>query len=97
MPDYHIPLLPGKKYHILSRAVGNEQLFLTEENYRFFLERYKKYVSPVADTFCYCLLPNHFHFLVRIKEASAILAFLEKQIAPGTIAGNNFMAIFKIT
>ncbi|MFT3949250.1 MAG: hypothetical protein QM763_19960 [Agriterribacter sp.] len=87
MPDYHIPLLPGEKYHILSRAVGKEQLFLNEENYRFFLERYKKYISPVADTFCYCLLPNHFHFLVRIKEAPAILSFLEKQITVEQLPG----------
>lgn len=82
MPDYHVPLLPGEKYHILSRAVGNEQLFLVEENYRFFLERYKKYISPVADTYCYCLLPNHFHFLIKIKEASTIFPLLKKQTAP---------------
>ncbi|MBX2920750.1 MAG: hypothetical protein KF746_01060 [Chitinophagaceae bacterium] len=82
MPDYHIPLLPGEKYHILSRAVGNEQLFLTEENYCFFLERYKKYVSPIADTYCYSLLPNHFHFLVKIKEEPAIFRLPDKQIPP---------------
>ncbi|MBS1749168.1 MAG: hypothetical protein JST63_04645 [Bacteroidetes bacterium] len=81
MSDYHVPLLPGEKYHILSRAIGNEQLFLTEENYRFFLARYKKYISPVADTYCFCLLSNHFHFLVKIKEAPAIFSMLGKQIA----------------
>lgn len=82
MPDYHVPLLPGEKYHILSRAVGNEKLFLTEENYRFFLARYRKYVSPVADTYCYCLLPNHFHSLVKIKEEPAIFSLLGEQITP---------------
>ncbi len=64
MPDYHIPLLPDHMFHVLSRAVGKEKLFLEDENYRFFLEKYKLHVSPVADTFAYNLLPNHFHFLV---------------------------------
>lgn len=96
MPDYHIPLLPGEKYHILSRAVGNEQLFLTGENYRFFLERYKKYVSPIADTYCYSLLPNHFHFLVKIKEEPAILSILEKQITPEKLSAMIMMQFSKL-
>ncbi|MCC6286969.1 MAG: hypothetical protein IT249_03720 [Chitinophagaceae bacterium] len=75
MSDYHIPLLPGEKYHILSRSVGNEQLFRLEENYRFFIERYRKYISPVADTYSYCLLPNHFHILLKVKEEEAINKF----------------------
>jgi putative transposase len=43
-------------------------LFLNNENYEFFLKKYSYYVNPIADTFAYCLMPNHFHFLVRIKE-----------------------------
>ncbi len=80
MPDYHIPLLPGEKYHVLSRAVGNEELFLTGENYRFFLSRFDRYISPVADTYCYCLLSNHFHFLVQIKEAASLINWLKKPV-----------------
>lgn len=68
MPDYHLPLLPGEKYHLISRAVGDEKLFRSQRNYPFFLARYIKHISPVADTYCYCLLPNHFHFMVSIKE-----------------------------
>ena len=67
MPDYHIPLLPDKTYHIFSRAIGKEKLFLEDENHKFFLRKYKLHISPVADTFAYTLLPNHFHFLIRIK------------------------------
>lgn len=81
MPDYHIPLLPGEKYHIFSRAVGNESLFLTEKNYRFFLARFDRYISPVADTYCYCLLSNHFHFLIKIREASSLIGCLQKRVA----------------
>ena len=72
MPDYHLPLLPGEKYHLLSRAVGNEKLFRNGDNYAFFLARYIKHISPVADTYCYCLLPNHFHCVVKIREEAQL-------------------------
>jgi len=72
MPDYHIPLLPDKTYHIFSRAIGKEKLFLEEENYKFFLRQFSKYILPVADTFAYNLLPNHFHFMIRIKDINTI-------------------------
>ena len=62
-----IELEPDSFYHIYNRANGNEKLFASKENYRFFLKRYKDLITPIADSFAYCLLPNHFHFLVRIK------------------------------
>jgi len=31
---------------------------------------YVKYIEPIADTFVYVLLRNHFHLLVRIKDPS---------------------------
>jgi putative transposase len=65
--DYYGPLLSDNMYHIISHAVGNEKLFLNDDNYKFFLKRYNKYITPIADTFAYSLLPNHFHFLIQIK------------------------------
>lgn len=65
-------LSPESTYHIYNRANGYECLFLSDENYRYFLSKYEKYIHPIADTFCYCLMPNHFHFLIRIKEEQKI-------------------------
>jgi hypothetical protein len=31
------------------------------------MDFYKKYPGPFADTYSYCLIPNHFHFLIRIR------------------------------
>lgn len=59
-------------YHIYNRANGNENLFRSDENYRFFLKQYAYFIVPVADTFAYCLMPNHFHFLIRIKAKAEI-------------------------
>jgi len=62
------PLEYGETYHIYNRGIDRGTLFFEDRNYRHFLRLYAQHVTPIADTFAYCLLPNHFHFLVRIKE-----------------------------
>jgi len=74
------PLTPDTFYHIYNRANGSEKLFLSQENYRYFLEKYRQYISPVADTFCYCLMPNHFHLLVRIKPEEQLKEVLKARL-----------------
>ncbi|MBX2934141.1 MAG: hypothetical protein KF825_07835 [Ferruginibacter sp.] len=73
MSNYHIALSPGEIYHLYNRAVGNEKLFLSEDNYHYFLSKLKQHTSPIADVFAYALLPNHFHLVVRIKQEEDIL------------------------
>lgn len=72
MQDFHIPLHPGGLYHILNRANGDEKLFKEEQNYFYFLTKYRHHISPIAQTLAWCLLPNHYHFLVRIKPIETI-------------------------
>ncbi len=67
MHDTKSILIPDATYHVYNRANGLELLFAQEDNYLFFLEKYRHYILPIAQTFCYCLMPNHFHFLIRIK------------------------------
>jgi REP element-mobilizing transposase RayT len=33
---------------------------------------YDKYIPKIADTYAWCLMKNHFHFLVKIKEIDEI-------------------------
>jgi len=61
-------LVPNKTYHIFNHANGFENIFTEDENYRFFLEKYQQYISPIAETYAYCLMPNHFHLVVRIRK-----------------------------
>lgn len=68
MPDYHLPLIPNEAYHVLNHANGFEDLFVNERNYSFFLQKYLLYIHPIAKTYAYCLLPNHSHFLVRVRS-----------------------------
>jgi putative transposase len=59
---------PGQFYHIFNHANGAETIFKEEENYHFFLRQYHKYLGSLVDTYAYCLMPNHFHLLIRVKE-----------------------------
>ncbi|TAH21217.1 MAG: hypothetical protein EAZ08_04255 [Cytophagales bacterium] len=65
---YLAHLESGKFYHIYNRAVAKNLLFFNDGNYTHFLKKYDEYFSDYAEMYAYCLLPNHFHFLVRIKE-----------------------------
>ncbi len=58
----------GKIYHIYSKAVGNELLFISDENFKYFRKRHDEYCSEMFETIAYCLIPNHFHLLVLVKE-----------------------------
>jgi REP element-mobilizing transposase RayT len=63
-------------YHIYNRANGDENIFREARNYTYFLQQYTKYIEPIADTYAYCLLRNHFHWLVRLlteEEARHVL------------------------
>jgi putative transposase len=64
------PLQPGQIYHIYNRGNNRENLFVEERNYRYFLTLYSRHVAPVVDTYAYCLLRNHFHLLVRIRDST---------------------------
>ncbi len=62
------PLQPGRYYHIFNRGNNREDLFREERNYAYFLQLYAKYIHPIADTCAYCLMRNHFHVLLKIRE-----------------------------
>ncbi|MFI5202863.1 MAG: transposase [Flavobacteriales bacterium] len=73
-----IPLEPDRFYHVFNRANGNEKIFLSDENFHFFLRKYELYISKFVHTYAYCLMPNHFHLLLSIKEEKEILNVLNQ-------------------
>ena len=57
-------------YHVYNRAPKNEFLFYKDENYLYFLKLYKDKVADEVNTLAYCLLQNHFHFLIETPESA---------------------------
>lgn len=56
----------GMYYHVYNRGVSKATIFREETNYLFALSKIKKYSNTNHITMiAYCLMPNHYHFLVR--------------------------------
>ena len=70
MGSPRIPLEPEGVYHIYNHAVGSDNIFRDDENYLFFLRKFASRIIFFADVLSYCLMPNHFHFVLRIKDAN---------------------------
>lgn len=63
---------PGEIYHLYNHANGFENLFKQPEDYEIFLSKVVRNTAPVARYYAYCLMPNHYHFLLRIREEEEI-------------------------
>lgn len=62
----------GNYYHIYNRGINSTILFKENTNYEHFLKLYDLHINPIAETYAWCLMKNHFHFLVRIKDTHEI-------------------------
>ncbi len=49
------PLLHDKIFHMYNCGINGEDLFKEEENRAYFMELYKRHITPVVDTYAYCL------------------------------------------
>ena len=64
-----IEILPDHFYHIYNRGNNKQRIFRTNENFRFFLRKFREYFSESrVRLFAHCLMPNHFHLLILVLE-----------------------------
>lgn len=66
--DYWHEFISDHIYHVYNHAVSDQNLFISDEDYVDFLAKYKKYIAPFVDTYAYCIMPNHFHLLFKVKS-----------------------------
>jgi len=60
-------------YHVYNRGNNKQTIFFRKENYPYFLDKVRKYIQPNADILAWCLMPNHFHFLIHANDYSVRL------------------------
>jgi REP element-mobilizing transposase RayT len=71
-PEY----LSGHYYHIYNRGASHTSIFLDADNFLFVIRKMKKYSRELNLTLiAYCLMPNHYHFLIRqnAEQAASLL------------------------
>src|SRR4051812_13701230 len=63
---------PNEVYHIYNRGNNQQRIFFNEQNYLFFLRKINNQIKPISDILCWCLMPNHFHIMINVRDESCI-------------------------
>ncbi len=56
--------LPNHLYHVYNQGNNRTPIFFNRDNYLYFLEKVNRHISPYCHIMAWCLMPNHFHFLL---------------------------------
>jgi putative transposase len=89
MPVRRTPFLAGYFYHIYNRGVDAGRVFFGLDNYEYFLSLVAKKMSRHGIRIvAYCLMPNHFHLLLRPDLDETVPAFMDSLCGAYTQALN---------
>lgn len=58
-------------YHIYNQGNNRQKVFFNRENYLFFLTKMNEYLLPYCDILAWCLMSNHFHWMVYVRESKS--------------------------
>ena len=78
MPTRRLRFLAGHYYHIYNRGVNRDDIFFSPGNYTYLLQLFKQHhLSHGISIAAYCLLPNHYHLLLRPERDHTLSPFLQ--------------------
>ena len=79
----------GNYYHIYNRGCNKEKIFFCSENYEYLIRRMKENIKKYSvNIIAFCLMPNHFHFLVQQKSKIPLSDWLKVLFSGYTLAVN---------
>jgi putative transposase len=76
--ELNAPLEPGCFYHIFNQGNARVKVFFKDDNYLYFLKKVDTYLIDFTEIYAFCLMSNHFHLLVRIKDENEIMEKAKK-------------------
>jgi putative transposase len=77
-------------YHVYNRGANRERIFREERNYHFLLKRIKEFSAiHHIGIIAYCMLPNHYHLLVRQEAEVKVSVFMQAVFNSYTKAFNH--------
>ena len=62
---------PGEIYHVYNQGNNRQKLFFNRDNYVFFVNKMRVHLTDHCDILAWCLMPNHFHWLIKVKNHKA--------------------------
>lgn len=65
-----LALQPGELYQFYNRGNNRERIFFQPTNQRFFLDKMRRYLLLHFHILGWCLMPNHFHWLLAVGETA---------------------------
>jgi len=93
MPHRRISFRAGNFYHICNRGVNANTIFFSHDNYIYCMRLIEKNSKRYLVTFiAYCLLPNHFHFLLKPEKDNNVSQFMNSLFGSYTQAVNKQLA-----
>jgi len=87
IPNMRIPpILKNMAYHIYDRGIAKRTIFKMPKDYFFFMLKIEKYqMKYKINIIQYCLMPNHFHILIKTdskpKKISTFMKCLKTSYA----------------
>ena len=72
--------LPGGTYHVYNRGVERRRVFLDGRDYARFINQLRQSLAREAQItlLAYCLMPNHFHLLLRQSNSDSMGRFMQR-------------------
>lgn len=79
MPYRSTIFIQGNYYHVFGRGNEKKNIFLDYTDYERFLSRMKEYrIIHRISIICYCLMPNHYHILLKQDTNKPISSFIHR-------------------
>jgi len=68
----------GNYYHVYNRGCNREPIFISEDNYQHLARLINRFLPASVGVIAYCLMPNHYHFLLRSGKGGDIGRFIQR-------------------
>lgn len=83
----------NKLFHIYNQGNNRGKIFYNQRNYEYFLLKLRMYLLPYADVLAWCLMPNHFHLMVYVRETENYISKNENPKSQKTRSLNDSIGI----
>lgn len=90
MPARLVKFEAGGYYHVYNRGANRNDIFLSKANYHFLIGLMSRRIMNEISVIAFCLMPNHYHFLLRQNGKYLVSQFIQSVFNVYTKAFNRW-------